>query len=255
MLVILSPSKQIECFKSNSKINHSLPEYTKEAAFLIDELRKMSVDDIAHLMKVSDNLARLNYDRIFNWTTDVNFENASLGIHAFMGDAYRGLLARDFSLEELESANVRLRILSGLYGVVRPFDLIMPYRLEMGIKHGFGGNRNLYIFWGDKIRLTIEKAIEQSPGEKVLINLASNEYAKSVDLKKLKKQCITPVFKQEVNGQLKIVALYAKRARGMMTRFIIQNELNEVEHIKAFDAEGYYFNAQLSNEREWVFIR
>ena len=168
-------------------------------------------------------------------------DNASHAILSFTGEAYRGLRASDFNKNELEKSQDYLRILSGLYGVLKPLDLIQEYRLEMGTKHEFRKKKNLYEFWKHSVTVAIQNALNESPGEKVLINVASNEYSAAIDFKKLKSRVLTATFYQEENGKLKMVAVFAKRARGMMTRFIIETQLEKIEDLKAFDCDGYYF--------------
>ncbi|MDA3879706.1 MAG: peroxide stress protein YaaA, partial [Prolixibacteraceae bacterium] len=244
MLAILSPAKDMKVLPLQQRAAslHTQAEFLQQAGGLIDELRKFSKDELAKLMKISDKLALLNYDRYANWNKKHTAENASQVLYSFTGEAYRGLDAYSLSTDDAEYAQQTLRILSGLYGVIRPLDLIQPYRLEMGIKYGFRDKKNLYDFWGNKITESIDKAIDDSPGEKVLVNLASNEYSKAIDFKKLKHKVVTASFYEERNGKFKMITVYAKKARGMMARFIIQNRIEQLDDLKAFDTDGYYFS-------------
>jgi cytoplasmic iron level regulating protein YaaA (DUF328/UPF0246 family) len=257
MLAILSPAKDMKVLpqRQRATLVHAQAEFLKQAGGLIDELKKFNKDELAKLMKISDKLALLNYDRYANWNKKHTAENASQALYSFTGEAYRGLDAYSLSADDAEYAQQTLRILSGLYGVIRPLDLIQPYRLEMGTKYGFGDKKNLYDFWGSKITENIDKAIDDSPGENVLVNLASNEYAKSIDFKKLKNKTVTTSFYEERNGKLKMIVVYAKKARGMMARFIIQNRIEQLDDLKAFDTDGYYFSNENSREDNLVFVR
>jgi hypothetical protein len=213
----------------------------------------MSIADIASLMKLSDKLAGLNAARYESWQTPFNVENAKQAVLAFKGDVYTGLDADSLDDAGFEFAQKHLRILSGLYGVLKPLDLIQPYRLEMGTKLDNSGGKDLYAFWGSKLRDSLQQ--DEALHDGVLINLASNEYFKAVEAKKLKARTITPVFKDWKNGQYKMISFYAKKARGLMSRYIIDNKLTEPDAIKLFDYEGYRFSEDMSKSDEWVFIR
>ena len=257
MLAILSPAKDMKVLPQQQKATeiYTIPEFLNKSAGLIIDLKKLKPADLSQLMKISEKLAVLNYDRYQNWSKEHTAENASQAILSFTGEAYRGLHAADFSGNELEYSQSVLRILSGLYGVIRPLDLIQEYRLEMGTRHNFRGKKNLYEFWQTTVTKTIDQAVAESPGEKVLINVASNEYASAVDFKKLKHRTVIASFYQEQDGELKMIAVYAKKARGMLSRFIIKNQLEKLEDLKAFDAEGYYFDNKHSTDEKWVFLR
>ncbi len=205
-------------------------------------------------MDLSPELTALNFERYHSWNLPFSQKNAKQAILAFQGDVYRKLKAQTLNEKELDFAQEHLRILSGLYGILRPLDLIQPYRLEMGTKLSVSGNKNLYEFWGRKLAENLLKEMEKQ-NTKVLINLASNEYFKAIKPKNINIPIITPVFKDFKNGQYKVLFLYAKYARGLMTRFIIKNKIDKPEKLKLFDSEGYAFDSNLSTEKEWVFTR
>ncbi len=254
MITVISPAKNLN-FKTPSYLDgFSLPEFLEDSRSLINELRKLNPKDISTLMKVNDEIAVLNFERNLAWKTPFTKGNAKQAVLAFNGQAYIGLNASTFSDNDFVFAQKHLRILSGLYGILRPMDLIQAYRLEMGIQLKTKKGKNLYEFWGDKITNFINDELKKQKN-KVLINLASKEYFKSVDTKKIKGEIITPVFKEQKGNSFKVVFVYAKHARGLMSRFIIQNKIEEPEDIKAFDSEGYLFNRDLSTEKEWVFTR
>jgi uncharacterized protein len=257
MLVILSPSKDmaVNSRQSLEIKSVSIPQYLNKAETLIHQLKKMSFEEIADRMAISKKLAGLNFNRFHQWNKNHTLENSSPSIIFYTGEAYRGLKAADFSLEELHYSQNVLRILSGLYGILRPLDLIQAYRLEMGLGLPFKGIKNFRDFWCDVITSSLNKAIEESAGEKVLINLASAEYYSAINFSGLKFPVISPVFKEEKSGKLKMVTVYTKRARGMMTRFIIQNRIEKSEDLKAFSDEGYYFENRLSSCNNWLFVR
>jgi cytoplasmic iron level regulating protein YaaA (DUF328/UPF0246 family) len=205
-------------------------------------------------MSISDKLGELNHHRFATWKTPFSHSNAKQALFAFQGDVYTGMNAEKFSAEDIVFAQRHLRMLSGLYGLLRPLDLMQPYRLEMGTSFQNSRGKNLYEFWGD----TITKAINQqlkTLESSLVINLASHEYFNSVKPKLLKAEIITPVFKDQKNGEYKIISFFAKKARGMMSAYIIQNRITEPEHIKQFDVAGYHFAASQSSEREWIFTR
>ena len=214
----------------------------------------MSPDDIRALMGVSDNIAQLNHARFMNWTAPFSLDNAKQSVLAFKGDVYTGLQAETLSAAQLGFAQKHLCILSGLYGLLRPLDLMQPYRLEMGLKFANRGGKNLYEFWGDDINKAMNKQLTQS-GTAVLVNLASNEYFKSVKARELDAEIITPVFKDLKNGKYKVISFYAKKARGQMARYIIEKELNEPAGMKRFRSDGYRYNKAESTAHDWVFTR
>ena len=254
MLIVISPSKTLEFEKPVKNIASTLPEFVKEASVLIKPLRKLSVDQLMNLMDISPKLAQLNQERYFLWRPEFTAECARTALFAFRGDVYTGLDADSLTDKEITLAQEKLRILSGLYGVIRPLDLICPYRLEMGTTLAIGKNRNLYEFWQKKITAKIREDLNKS-NSNLLINLASVEYFKAVDQKKLKAEIVTPEFREGKDGTYKMVSFFAKKARGMMTRFILQNGIELEEHLRAFDSDGYCYNSHLSEKGRPVFTR
>jgi len=253
MLIVLSPAKTLDF--SSPKINeHTLPRFQKESRQLVNILKKKKVKDLKSLMSISDNLATLNVRRYDNFEFPFTPENAKQAVLTFKGDVYAGLDTDSLTPSDLRFAQQHLRILSGLYGLLRPLDLMQPYRLEMGTKLKNRRGNNLYEFWGDKItKLINEDLLEQE--KPLLVNLASKEYFKTIDKKKLKGRLLTITFKELRGDTYKVIAFNAKKARGLMSRFIIQNRITEAEKIKTFDLDDYFFNPDLSNEKEWVFTR
>ncbi len=253
MLTVISPAKTLD-FESKPITNsHTQPMFLTQSQALINELQQLSAPGIATLMKLSDKLAGLNMARFQTWKTPFNLDNAKQAVLAFKGDVYSGLDAETMDEAGLDFAQQHLRILSGLYGVLKPLDLIQPYRLEMGTQFANSKGKNLYQFWGGQLREAIEHEASQSGA--VLVNLASNEYFKALEAKKLNTRIITPVFKDAKNGQYKIISFYAKKARGLMSRYIIDHRINDPEQLKSFDSEGYRFSAEMSSGDDWVFIR
>ncbi len=254
MLIVLSPAKSLDFSDLKQKIDISYPKFIDEAAILISELRKYDAASISKLMKISAKLSDLNTMRFAQWNSN-HTENTKSAIFAFKGDVYQGIDAENLNNEQLNYLNVNMRILSGMYGVLKPFDAIKEYRLEMGTKLENPKGKNLYTFWGQKIAEEINLSLDNSKGDKVLVNLASNEYFKSIDKKTLKYPIITPVFKDNKNGEYKVVSFYAKKARGMMTRFAAQNNITDVEQLKTFNEANYEFSHKLSTDDTWVFVR
>lgn len=254
MLIVISPSKTLNFANPIADHQYSQPEFIKEASTLIKPLRKLSVDQLIDLMGISPKLAQLNQERYFLWRSEFTPETARQAIFAFRGDVYLGLDADTLRQIDLEIAQNQLRILSGLYGVLRPFDLIRPYRLEMGIPLKVSKTNNLYQFWQKKITAKIREELDKS-NSNLLVNLASVEYFKAIDPKKLKAEVITPEFREGKNGTYQIVSFFAKKARGMMTRFILQNGITSEEQLHAFDNDGYCYNNGLSQPGRPVFTR
>jgi len=205
-------------------------------------------------MSINSDLAMLNFERFLSWRIPFTIDNAKQALAVFKGQVFVGLQANTLSQKDIDFAQNHLRILSGLYGVLRPLDLIQPYRLEMGTDLANPRGKNLYQFWGTKLTEIINTELEKQK-QKVLINLASNEYFKAINPKQIKGEIITPVFKESKGNEFKQVTIYAKTARGFMSRFIIQNRIENPSDIKAFDTDGYLYNSDLSNDREWVFTR
>lgn len=256
MLAILSPAKDMKVLpaKRNNLLS-SEPEFLHRAETLMKELKKLDSRALEKTMKMSKALADLNHLRFQNWNSAHHAGNSGQAVLSFTGEAYRGLSAGSWSADDLIHSQNVLRILSGLYGVLRPLDLIQEYRLEMGSKQHVNGKKNLYEFWKTRITQIIEQAVAASPGDAVLVNLASKEYAQAIDLKNFSYRVITPNFYNESQGELKMVTVFAKKARGLMARFLVENRLEKLEDLRAFDAEGYYFDNQRSTEHQWVFVR
>ena len=254
MLALISPAKTLDYESALPTDQHTLPRLLEHSQQLIDVSRKLSASEIASLMSVSEKIAQLNVARFRDWQPEFNFSNARQAIFAFKGDVYTGLDAYDLSTQDLEFAQTHLRMLSGLYGLLRPLDLMMPYRLEMGIKLANARGHNLYEFWGDQITQLVNADLAQADSE-LLVNLASDEYYKSVKENKVKAEIIKPVFLDQKNGKYKVISFYAKKARGLMARYIIQNQLNGAEDLKSFNTDGYYFDAASSMKGELVFKR
>lgn len=254
MLIVISPAKSLDFETPPVTSKYTMPEFLDESEKLVGRLKKMSPKQLSKLMSISKDLGELNFQRYQNWNLPFTPENAKQAVLAFNGDVYQGLQASLLSEEELELAQQKLRILSGLYGVLKPLDLMQPYRLEMGTKLKYYRSKDLYAFWNPIITKKINETVEAS-GSKVLINLASNEYFKSIDKKKLKAEIVTPEFKEQKNGGYQMISFFAKKARGLMTRFILENNITEVENLQAFDAEGYVFNPRLSKPNNPVFTR
>jgi len=252
MLMVVSPAKTLDYETELPIQEFSQPELLDDAQELISQLKKLTPSDVASLMKLSDKLADLNVSRFAHWKRPFTQENARPAIYAFKGDVYTGLDAYSLKKSDMNFAQKHLRMLSGLYGLLKPLDLMQPYRLEMGTKFENKRGANLYEFWGHTI--TDKLNDEMKKGE-VLLNLASNEYFKSVKPKDLNADVITPVFKDEKNGQYKVISFYAKKARGLMAAYVIKNRIKDVEEIKKFDTSGYRFSEEMSKPKEWVFIR
>lgn len=254
MLLIISPAKKLD-FKTPAPVSdYTQPDHLDKAAELIDVMSQKDSFEIADLMKLSMNLADLNMQRYQNWHTPFTPDNAKQALFAFTGDVYQGLDTGTLTADDLAFAQNHLRILSGLYGILRPLDLMQAYRLEMGTKLATDYGRNLYEFWGDTITHTVNEALA-AQGDNILINLASNEYFKSVRLDELQGRIITPVFKEYRKGAYRIISFNAKKARGYMSRYIIENRLTNPKEIKAFDVADYAFNPDFSSSTEFVFTR
>lgn len=254
MLVVISPAKNLDFSTPSPLDSFTQPTLLKHSQTLIKRCRKLAPADISSLMKISDKLAGLNADRFAAWQTPFTPENAKQAIFAFNGDVYGGLDAASLSPDEHQFAQQHLRILSGLYGVLKPLDLIQAYRLEMGTKLDTNVGKNLYEFWGDRVTNTLNQALKEQ-NDNVLINLASTEYFKSVKPKALNAQIITPVFLDQKNGQYKVISFFAKKARGLMARYIVQHALSDPEQLSSFSVAGYQFDSSRSTSNELTFIR
>lgn len=251
MIILLSPSKTLdEESVLPAKLAVTQPLLLKESQQLIAILKKQSVSEIAKLMSLSEKLSQLNYERFQRWKTPFTVQNARPALYTFMGDVYAGLDAATLSAKAVEHAQERLRILSGLYGVLRPLDLMQPYRLEMGTGLVNPRGKNLYQFWGARIT---EALNAEQP--KLIVNLASEEYFSAVQRGALRAPLITPVFKEKKGNQLKVIGLFAKRARGAMARYLLLNNITTRKKMELFDADGYAFRPDLSSEAEMVFVR
>lgn len=254
MLIVISPAKTLDYETPPKTGTFTIPDYLDRSEQLIARARQYSTLDIAELMAVSMKLAELNFERFAQWHTPFTPDNAKQAVLAFKGDVYTGLDAERFSAADFKFAQNHLRILSGLYGLLRPLDLMQPYRLEMGRKVDTERGRNLYEFWGTIITEGLNAQLKKLKSP-YLINLASNEYFKAVKPKALDGEIITPEFKDWKNGQYKMMGVYAKKARGQLSRFVIRNQLTDPQQMKAFDVDGYRFNEALSNGNKWVFTR
>jgi len=254
MLIFLSPAKSLD-FKTPPQVaTHTQPAFLDRSQTLIEQLRRLSPADIANLMDLSDPLALLNFNRYADWSLPFTPANAKQAVLAFDGDVYDGLSARTLSADDLAFAQRQVRILSGLYGILRPLDLIQPYRLEMGTKFANPAGKDLYAFWGE----TLLEAINAELADMVrplAVNLASEEYFKAAVGRKINGQVIQPVFEDWKGGRYKIISFYAKRARGLMTRYAVLNRLSEPEGLKDFTDDGYAYVPAASDERTWVFRR
>jgi len=254
MLHVISPAKTLD-FETPPPLNvHTQPQFLNESQLLIQELRQLTPPQVSELMSISEKLGVLNAQRFLEWQTPFTPQNAKQAVLAFKGDVYTGMEADTFAQQDFAFAQQQLRILSGLYGLLKPLDLIQPYRLEMGTHFANQRGKNLYQFWGDRITEQLNRELDQQH-ERVLVNLASTEYFSAVNTKQLQGEIITPVFKDQKNGQYKIISFFAKKARGMMSAYIIKNRLKEAEAIKAFDLAGYCYNERMSSPKEWVFTR
>ena len=254
MLTIISPAKKLDYSQPSEAQTFTQPLLLEHSEQLLKDLRLLSPEDICSLMGLSDKLGALNYERFQEWQTPFSTDNAKQAILAFKGDVYQGLDADNMSADELSWAQDNLRILSGLYGLLRPLDLMQPYRLEMGTKFANQRGANLYQFWGDIITDQLNKLFPTS-AKSVLVNLASNEYFKSVQPKNINAEIITPVFMDLKGDKYKIISFFAKRARGLMSAFIIKNKITNAEQLKMFNVDGYSFNSAMSEGNKWVFCR
>ena len=254
MLAIISPAKTLDFESAVKNFPVSQPHFTDYSEKLIEVCRKLSPQDLSSLMSISDKLAGLNVARFAEWTKIHNGENSRAALFAFKGDVYTGLDADSLSEDDVVFAQSHLRMLSGLYGLLKPLDLMQPYRLEMGTKLANPKGKDLYAFWGNVITQAVQQAIDEQ-GDNVLINLASDEYYKSVKENQLKAKIIKPVFLDNKNGKYKVISFYAKKARGLMCRYLIQNRLTDIEQLKEFDLGGYWFDSASSTETEFVFKR
>ncbi|MCG8579202.1 MAG: peroxide stress protein YaaA [Bacteroidales bacterium] len=254
MHIIISPAKSLDFETQAPEVSLSDIRFPKQAKIIAKELKKKKPEELMSLMKISSQLAQLNHHRYQMWQYPFKEADIKAALFAFKGDVYTGIDAYSLKINEIAYADEKLRMLSGLYGLLRPLDGIMPYRLEMGTKLPVGKYKQLYQLWGDEITRMLENDMEEQ-GSDVLVNLASNEYFKAINKKVFKKRIVTPVFKDWKNGEYKVVSFFAKKARGLMTRFIIQNQIESPEDLIAFAESGYYYKADLSKKDELVFVR
>ncbi|WP_345830432.1 peroxide stress protein YaaA [Erwinia sp. HDF1-3R] len=254
MLMVISPAKTLDFESPLATRRFTQPALLDDSQKLIEIARQLTPAQIGTLMSISDKLAHLNAERFNDWHPPFSPDNARQAILAFKGDVYTGLQAETFHEKDFDFAQQHLRMLSGLYGVLRPLDLMQPYRLEMGIKLENPAGKDLYTFWGDRLTDALNAALAEQ-GDDTLINLASDEYFRAVKPKKLAGRIIKPVFLDEKNGRFKVISFYAKKARGLMSRYIIQHRLSQPEQLKKFDVDGYFFAAEESNDSDLVFKR
>ncbi len=254
MLTVISPAKTLDYKTPLATQKFSEPDMLDQSEQLVNKLKSLSPPRIAKLMKLSDKLAALNFERYQEWQQPFTSDNARPAILAFKGDVYTGLEAENFSERDFDFAQDHLRILSGLYGVLKPLDLMQPYRLEMGTPLKVNRRKDLYHFWGDRITESLNQQLNQR-NARTLVNLASQEYFKSVQPNKLAADVVTPVFKDLKSGKYKIISFFAKKARGQMSAWLIRNRIDQVEGIKAFDVDGYRYNAAESGADKLVFLR
>ena len=254
MLAVISPAKKLDFETAPKFKDHTLPQFIKDTEILVKTARKMSRAKLKQTMKLSDTLAELNYQRYQNFSTPFHLGNAKQAAWVFNGDTYVGLKADTLNKREMAFAQKHLRILSGLYGVLRPLDLIQPYRLEMGARFNPPHRANLYDFWDSRITDNLNALLDDQ-NDKTLVNLASSEYFKSVRAKELVGPVLTPIFREIKDGQSRTIGMFAKQARGTMARFIITNRVDKTEGLKDFNLSGYQFRSDLSDDNKWVYTR
>jgi hypothetical protein len=254
MITLLSPSKKLNFEPQNMIDNYTQCEFIKSAEILANKAKDLTESDLKELMDISDKLAQLNRERFDRWSLPFNSSNAKQAILAFDGGVYSGLQANTFSNKDFSFAQDHLRILSGLYGILKPLDLIQPYRLEMGVSFQNPRGKNLYDFWKQSITDNLNSILEQYPSP-VIVNCASIEYFSAIDLSKLKGSILSIVFKEYRNGELKFISFNAKKARGLMTQYIIKNKINNHTDIKDFNYEDYKLDSKLSEDSTFVFTR
>ena len=254
MIILLSPAKSLDFESPISVTTATLPDFLDRSQRLVERLRHLSPPELASLMGISDSLAALNAARYDAWTVPYPVDQSRQAILAFNGDVYEGLDARAWPEDDLIFAQTRLRILSGLYGLLRPLDRILPYRLEMGIRLDTPDGKDLYAFWGDRLTDAVNETVRAAQASAV-VNLASVEYFKAVKPKRLSVPVIQPVFEDWSGGRFKVVSFYAKRARGLMARFAVERRCTDPTMLQAFDSEGYAFTAEASDKSRWVFRR
>ena len=254
MIVIISPAKNINTDPCQEAPFNTNIRFQKESKLLLSGLKKLSANEISKLMKVSNNISQLNFERFQTMNLPFNNDIAKAALLVFNGAVFKSMNIDTFSSADLDYSQNKLRILSGFYGLLRPLDAIMPYRLEMGTPFAINSNKNLYAFWENKITDLLQQDIVEN-GDNILVNLASNEYFKAVNTKKLDARIITPEFKDYKNEKYKIISIYAKQARGMMSEFVLKNRIANPEELKLFNTGGYQYNDNMSEGDKWVFVR
>jgi len=254
MITVLSPAKKLSAECSSNGSAYTKPVFLDHSENLVEILRSFDPIGLQSLMGISENLSELNWERFQNWTSDFSPDIARQAVYSFKGDTYTGLDADSLSEKDIIFAQDKLRILSGLYGVLKPLDLMLPYRLEMGTRIDNKKGKNLYEFWGGRISETISQDLEDHK-DKTVINCASNEYFKSINNSSLNANVVTPEFKEIKNGKTRIISFFAKKARGMMARFIVENRIEDAEHILDFNRAGYKYDPSLSEDAKPVFTR
>jgi cytoplasmic iron level regulating protein YaaA (DUF328/UPF0246 family) len=254
MIILLSPAKTLDFENPAVEKTCTEPEFLSLSKNLIAGLSKMSNEEISKLMGISDKLAALNSERYKSWNVKHESKNSKQAILAFKGDVYEGMKAWDYTKEDFIYAQKNLRMLSGLYGLLRPLDLIQPHRLEMGTVYANPAGKDLYAFWGDRLCNTLNRELKAS-GSRFLINLASQEYFKSTQPKNLEGEIVSPIFKDEKNGKFKIISFYAKKARGMMASHLIKNRIDSIDGLRKFNNSGYQFEPSESTDLQPVFLR
>jgi cytoplasmic iron level regulating protein YaaA (DUF328/UPF0246 family) len=254
MISILSPAKRLNYSDPVLTNTYTIPAFVEESEIIMNKLRKLNASGIKKLMNINDSLAEINYERFQNWKPEFDLNVARQAITTFKGDVYLGINVKSYDEEDFDMAQNHIRILSGLHGILKPLDLIRPYRLEMGTNLKIGRSKNLYDFWENKILEAIESdAAYKEDG--ILVNLASQEYFSAIPANKLDGKVITPTFKEYKNGTYRPIHIFLKKARGYMTSFIIKNKINDPDSLKLFDWEGYEYNDKLSKDDQWVFTR
>ena len=253
LVTIISPAKKLDYSPVEKNIDSTIPSLLEHSNELIKDLKSLNPQEVSSLMNLSDKLGALNYERFQEWKTPFNKSNSKQAILAFKGDVYQGLDAESLSETELIWAQKHVRILSGLYGILKPMDLMQPYRLEMGTKFATKRGQNLYDFWSSIITEELNKNF--SSDNTNLLNLASNEYFKSINVSELKANVISPVFMDKKNGKYKIISFFAKKARGLMTRYVIKNRIEDITDIQNFEEGGYFFSEAMSEDNKPVFCR
>ncbi len=252
MIIVISPAKSLDFETPAGHLPATRPDFIPQSKQLIEQLQKLSAQQIGGLMSISDKLAQLNHQRYQQWRPRFTKANSKQALLAFTGDVYQGLDAPSLSAADIDFAQQHLRILSGLYGLLKPLDRMQPYRLEMGTGFANKKGKNLYEFWGEQLTDELNRLLAT---EKVLVNLASNEYFKAVKARQITYPIITPQFKDLKNGQYKVISFFAKKARGAMVRYILQKRIAKPEQLKKFTWQGYRFNAQMADGDNWVFSR